>query len=147
MALPAVYSGVLNTLYPLTRDANPPTLAGVSLGIVNSIPQSPHCAVYLRHFDSPDAAGSDLKRTDWEVVLHVSVECSPDFAAAETRLSELVQTLRGVFEAHLKLGQASVTRARVTSGDWSYGLNNGVMYRSAELLLSVVEKESVSYAA
>ena len=142
-----VMPGLLTALRGITDGSGNTLFASVDEGYTFDVGMSPAVWVTPASFNAPEAQGSDLEATDWEIEVKVLYEWANDQHAAETNLTVLIEPVRQALRQHIKMGQPTIARSRVQSGSWGWIQVNEVWFRTVDLLVAVREKEARSYYA
>lgn len=122
-------------------------LRGLSEGEQDSVPESPWAWLVNSQIEVPKITAGDLNPTTYLFQLRLLADWTNDSTNAEHILLPLIEQVRQIFQAHTKLGTTPdaggphIASSAVRAGDWGYVPVNDIWYRSADLLIEVVEKE------
>jgi hypothetical protein len=121
-------------------------IRAVRYGEQFQVAQPPELWVLHMGGSFPEGAGSNLEQSDWNIELRLLYPFANDQRQAEIVLAALIEPMRDLFRAHLKMGlPTQISRARILSATWLWTVVNENIYRTINLRLAVREKSTARF--
>lgn len=148
MPLPEIMDAVVAAVGTVPAPANSTGIKYVSYGVKQTVAESVAAWVVPTSLVVTDEGGPDREWNSWVITIRLIQKWQAADSHAEKVLIQLVEGVRQVFRAHIKLGlPTTVARALVHGVIWGYDEIDGDIYRWADLRVDVMEKVAVSYGA